>query len=505
MKGVLFAGAGAVLSVLAFPPFGYGFLIFFGVALFLAAIRTAESPRNGLFLGLLYGIAFWGGLMWWLIELHWTALLLAPVQALFTAALGWWLARFDHLEGTRWVLIAVGTWAIMEIFRYQIPVGGQEWGAVGYSLSRYGIARGFASSIGTTGVTVLAVCVGAVTALGLTRARPGRSPLLLLVPVAILLVANTFERFVDRSDGNGVSIAIVQGATPCPFGFCPPNQRLRTYEQHLALTRTIAPGSADLVVWPESSTGSNNADPILNPEVGAAIGAEARRIGAWILVGGDRHFSETHWLNVNVLINPDGVVVGEYQKQHGVPFGEFVPLRAFFTRLIPELHRVPRDMIPGDGAVVFDIGPPGIVGSYRLGSVISWEGGFSRYSREHVTLGANLMVVATNNDSYGPDAPTSLQFTGMTRMRAAELGVPVAHAAVTGRSVVIDRSGSFFTELSGLGTQEIVRASVVPSGPSLYARTGDVVMIGVALLGLLIWWRTRSTLVVSPVLVDEEE
>jgi apolipoprotein N-acyltransferase len=264
------------------------------------------------------------------------------------------------------------------------------------------------------------------------------------------------------------------------------------------LTRQIEPGSADLIVWSEGSTGSSNADPVQNPEIGEAIAAEARRIGAWILVGSDRPVSDTHWINANVVFDPGGQIVGEYEKQHPVPFGEYIPWRPLFE-WIPDLDQVPRDMIPGDGPVVFDLGQ-----GVRLGSVISFEGGFGRYPRQHADAGANLIVVATNEGSYGT-TPGSDQFIGMTRMRAAELGSPVIHAAVTGKSVLIDGSGAFASNTSGLGTMEIVSATVYPYARSIYAATGDLLMYFLALVGVVTWWRVARPLVASAPETDEEE
>ena len=106
-------------------------------------------------------------------------------------------------------------------------------------------------------------------------------------------------------------------------------------------------------------------------------------------------------------------------------------------------------------------------GQLQIGSVISFEGGFSRYPRQHVEAGANLIVVATNEGSYGT-TPGSDQFIGMTRMRAAELGLDVVHAAVTGKSTFIDASGAY-GETTGLGTQEILYGVVAGRTPSLYA------------------------------------
>jgi apolipoprotein N-acyltransferase len=92
----------------------------------------------------------------------------------------------------------------------------------------------------------------------------------------------------------------------------------------------------------------------------------------------------------------------------------------------------------------------------------------------------------------------------MTRMRAAELGMPVIHAAVTGKSVFIGKSGELTSETTGLGTMEILTGLVVPSGKSIYATTGDVVMILAAVLGVVTWWRNRGPLVVSALATDEE-
>jgi apolipoprotein N-acyltransferase len=215
-------------------------------------------------------------------------------------------------------------------------------------------------------------------------------------------------------------------------------------------------------------------------------------------VGSDRPLNETHWVNANVLFAPDGEIVGEYQKQHPVPFGEYIPFRPLFE-WIPDLDQVPRDMIPGDGPVVFDLG-----NGVRLGSVISFEGGFSRYMREQADAGANVLAVLTNEGSYGT-TPGSAQFIGMTRMRAAELDLDVIHAAVTGKSTIIAAGGAIEEE-TGLGTREILYG-VVAGRPraSIYAAAGDLLMYLLALVGAVTWWRMARPLVASAPESDEEE
>ena len=509
MKPVVYVVVGALLSVLAFPPFGVGPLILPGLWLLLTALRQTGSGKQGFWLGFLWGLVFWGGLMWWLGLLHLATLVLIPGQALFTGFFGWWLARWNRLEGAPWLLMAVGGWAIMELVRYRFPVGGMEWGAAGYAPSGLSFAMAVASVVGTTGLTVLLVAVSGLLVLEVNHKTSWMARLVVIVPVVLVLAAVLPNPFVayDIDLADRTPFAIVQGSTPCPFEHCPPDERLRTFHQHLELTRTIQPGEVMLVVWPESSSGGVDADPVQNPEIRELVAEEARRLEAWIMLGTDRPVSETHWINANVLFDPTGEIVGEYRKQLPVPFGEWIPFRPFFTRLISDLSRVPRDMIPGEGPVIFDL-PADLSTAapydMQMGSVISWEGGFSRFARDHARLGADILVVATNNDSYGPTSPTADQFIGMTRMRAAELGLPVVHAAVSGKSVMIHSDGRLATAKTTLGIGEVLYGEMHTGSTSMYARIGDVLMILAAASVPVVWLRQRG-LVPSTVPSDEEE
>ncbi|MDX1746053.1 MAG: nitrilase-related carbon-nitrogen hydrolase, partial [Halobacteriales archaeon] len=192
----------------------------------------------------------------------------------------------------------------------------------------------------------------------------------------------------------------------------------------------------------------------------------AERIGAALLAGGDRPLSDTEWVNANVVFETDGEIVDEYTKRHPVPFGEYIPLRPLFE-WIPDLSQVPRDMIRGPDAVVFDLG----FGPF--GSVISFESSFSRYARDTINDGARMIVVATSQASY-PFSNASDQLIGMTRMRSAELGVDVVHSAVTGRSTFITDAG-VVGEKTGLATTELLYGTVEmrESGRTVYTLVGD--------------------------------
>lgn len=459
----LLALLGAGVSVLAFPPFGVWPLAAVGPAIWLVGLRRVMRPAQGFGVGLVYGLGFFGALIWWISELGLEALTpLVISQALYAGIFGWVVTRLVRPRDSHvWWLAVTGLWAAFEFIRYRFPVGGFEWGALGYAASDVTAARDVARWIGTTGLTT--ILMAAAAGLSTLRWRVAA------VPVAMAAGVFLAGWALPPIPGDGtVPVAIVQGSTPCPFEHCA-NERYGTMLQHLESTRTIDRGAVDLVVWSEGSTGSVDADPINAPEVGRAIGDEAARIGAWMVVGGDRPISETHWFNANVVFSPEGEIVGEYRKQHPVPFGEYIPARPLFE-WIPALDQVPRDMIPGSGPVVFDLG------DYDLGTVISFEGGFSGYAREMVHEGADLLVVATNEGSYGT-TPASDQFIGMTRMRSAETGLDLIHAAVTGKSVIIT-DGGVLGETTGLGTQEVLYGQVRPRPAlqTMYVRLGDWVM-----------------------------
>ncbi|MET0695974.1 MAG: hypothetical protein ABWZ58_00990, partial [Acidimicrobiia bacterium] len=186
MIGGLLVLAGAALSALAFPRIGPGWLILPGIALFLAGLRMARSRAQGLLYGALYGLTFFGGLIWWIGELGLVAVVpLVVAFAGFHVLYGWWLSGYNDRTPGIWLALAVGGWALMELIRSYFPFNGFEWGAPGYALSDQAWARALAPLYGTSGITVLTVLVAA-TAVALTFRH--RKWMLLGVPLAVIAV-----------------------------------------------------------------------------------------------------------------------------------------------------------------------------------------------------------------------------------------------------------------------------------------------------------------------------
>ena len=97
-------------------------------------------------------------------------------------------------------------------------------------------------------------------------------------------------------------------------------------------------------------------------------------MGAPLIVGGNLDIDDDHYKVMALLVSADGEVVDAYQKTHLVPFGEFLPARAALD-WIPILDQIPRDAIPADHPVIFDLD-----GS-KVATVISFEGDFGSLVR----------------------------------------------------------------------------------------------------------------------------
>ena len=381
----------ALMAWAAFPPLGWGWLAPLALAPLLAALRRAHTRRGAALAGLSFGVLFYGSLTFWLsiIGLY-VVIGMAVVMGLFTMAYGAALWSARDWEPVPWALTATGLWAGMELIRARFPLGGFRWGDLGYALADISWFRSAAEFVGTSGLTVIAISLSAGVAIMVADRKQPWQP---LAGAAVLagLVALSGAVASDPTDGEILQVAVVQASTPCPGSHCV-NENQATFDRHLEVTRTLIPNRFDLVVWAESSA-QYQGDPITNPDRRDQLAEQARRLNSHILVGTSRSVSETEWINANVVFSPEGEIVGEYLKQHPVPFGETVPAREFFD-FIPDIARVPRDMVPGDGPVVFE------VDGFTMGSVISFEGGFAAEPRGEARAGAQFLVIATNESTY---------------------------------------------------------------------------------------------------------
>ena len=467
---------GGILT-LAFPEPDLFPLAWLALAPVLAVTRACGARRSFL-VWFVFGLGFMGTLLYWISIVGWAAwAALVLMESIYYGLFGaLWAIASRHRIAALHVLAAAALWVAVEYLRSIVPVVGFTWGELAQSQHNAPFLLRSASYGGGWAVAFLLVAVNALIAEAWRSVRAGKwgrgvaevltSALLLAAP--LLIPAN-------EARGNTTRVAIVQGNVPRGFEGDVFDKETEIIASHKRLTEDLASEDPDLVVWPESAMGL---DPERNEDARNDLRDAARAVDATMLVGGNTDVGTDHYQVKVFEVSPDGEIVDSYQKRHLVAFGEFVPARDKLD-WIPMLDQVPRDAQPGDEPKVFDL-PDGPVGT-----VISFEGDFGSLVRESVAEGGRLLVVATNTSTWG-ESWASAQHVAFSQVRAAENGVWVVHAALSGISAFIDPEGRVVSSTPLWTATTLVRDVRFSESATFYARTGDWLPWGSAVLGLLL-------------------
>lgn len=456
----LIAAASGVLGMLAFPSFGYWPLAIMSVAGLCIAVHD-QRPRVGAVLGLVYGAAMFAPM------LHWSAtyvgappwLLLVFSQSWFTAALGAVLPVLQRRAV--WPLTAASAWVLDEALRSRFPFGGFSWGRWAFSQSesplRWWIAVGGAPLL-SFAVTFAGTCTAALL---LAESRRWR---LVAACGLVALAGGSVLSGIAVRPGNHtptVQVAAIQGSVP-DRGLEFNARRRQVLDNHVAQTLALAaditagkkPRPA-LVLWPENAS---DIDPLANSDAAAVIQKAADAVGVPILVGGLLDGpGPTHIRNVGIVWGPTGSArpgPGEmYVKRHPVPFGEYIPLRKIARWVSTKVDLVGHDMVGGQGNGLLVTTP------FPVGDAICFEVAYDGLVRSSVDAGAQLLVVQTNNATFGHSDETWQQLA-MSRLRAIEYGRTVVQVATSGKSAIFGPDGRTLVESGDLFTPDILDAQV---------------------------------------------
>jgi len=467
--------AAGAIATLAFPEPDVAPLAWVALAPLLVAARGAPL-RRGLGLGLIYGFGFFGVLLYWQSLVGWLAwALLVTLQSLFIALFGGaWAVASRRSNAIVRIAVGAALWVAVEYLRSVIPLGGFTWGQLVQSqhdltwfIRTAAWAGGWAVSLQVAVLNGLAAELWACIRARRTRLAPaylGAVVAVVAAPAALPSVAAGGER---------ARLALVQGNVERNFEGDFTDYVSDLVGRHGRLTAGLAGASPDLVVWPESAVAL---DPYRNAGIRRALTAAARAVDAPMLVGSELDIDESHRKVVVVHVARDGQLEGFYQKRHHVPFGEYIPLRPLFD-WIPMLDQIPQDAVSGPGPEVFDLaGGP-------VATVISFEGDFGSLVRESMAAGGRLLVVATNTSTFGYTW-NSAQHVAFSQIRAVENGVWVAHGALSGISAFIRPDGTVAASTPLWTATTLVGDVAFATRATFYARTGDWLPLGSALVAL---------------------
>jgi apolipoprotein N-acyltransferase len=447
--GWVLAIGGGLLCQLAFPDPGWWPLAPAAVAMLTLACWGA-SARRGAGLGLAFGLAFFVPLLSWsgvyVGKAPWFAL--AVLQSLYLAVLGAAVAVALRGSARRRPVPAAGIvaalWVGQEALRDRTPYGGFPWGRLAFSQADSPL--GHLAAVGGAPLVTFAVALaGSLLAVAVVRAldhaRAVTAGLALVGALAVAVVGLAVPLPVA---GPTVRVAGIQGDVP-EAGLDFNAERRAVLDNHARVTRELAardaPGRApapDLVVWPENGS---DLDPFLQKDARSVIDGAVAAIGAPTLVGAVLQRPADRLTNASIVWTP-GAGPGElYAKRHPVPFAEYIPSRNFYRALSSKVDLVRQDFVAGHRVGTLDLGPA------KVGVAICFEVAYDGLVRDTVRGGADLLVVQTNNATFGR-TDEAVQQLAMSRLRAIEHGRAVAHVSTVGVSALIAPDGTMLTTSS---------------------------------------------------------
>ena len=468
-----------VAAGLAWQPFALWPLLLVGVPA-LTLLARGSRPRRAFGLGYLFGLAMLTVTISWVHVLGWwVAALLIVFMALFFGVLGLALSRVTRLRW--WPVPAAACWVAVELAYSSFPFGGFGWTRLAYAAVDTPL-NGWLPVVGVAGVSFLVALAGQVVAwvVLLVRERPPRV-LPRVLPAVLVLVAlgaagvglRSFQVEPLAGREGSVTVGVVQGNVPgrgieaLGRARTVTNNHLSESVDLMARARLGQSAVPDFLLWPENST---DIDPLLDAITRTTVASAAAVAGVPILVGAvtegpgpdERQTTAVWW---DPLRGP----LATYHKRNLVPFGEWIPFRDQLLPIVPILREVGSQSVPGTTPGVLDVSVDGR--PLKVGDVICFELAYDATVHQTMTNGAQVLVVQSNNATYGGTGQIEQQFA-ITRARAMESRREIAVATTNSVSGFIDRDGRVEDR-----TSEFTSAGFVKEMPLRSALT-PAVLIG---------------------------
>jgi apolipoprotein N-acyltransferase len=249
---------------------------------------------------------------------------------------------------------------------------------------------------------------------------------------------------------------------------------VRIFEDMMVLSARPSVRQPDVIIWPESSLpflldespeALNRIGDMLSPGQSLLAGSIRRERDASCKECPERYFTSI------LAINDAGLVVGRYDKWRLVPGGEYLPLAWLLEPMgFRKVVNLPESFSAGPGPLTLNvagIGPAAMLICYE---VIFPHQLVPDEERPR-------WIVNVTNDGWFGKSVGPYQHLAQVRMRAVEQGVPVARAANTGISALIDSKGRVLAQ-STLELRDIVESGLPGQiSPTFYARLGDYCLL----------------------------
>lgn len=423
------------MLILSFPKFNCYLLAYVALVPLLVCLKRSRSTLHAMIYGFMCGLIYMGGVLFWVnilsrwaglwVNLAWLAL--AVFQAVFIAIFsGAYKISFDKYPKYS-LLAAPLLWVFIEWIRSLGPYG-VTGGGLGYSQTELLPILQVASIASVYGISFIIVMVNEA----ITKTILERKARYLALAILVLLASFLFGYYrisTFRESGKPIEIAVIQANidqdVKMDFGLA-----FQIVDTHENMSRKALSQHPDLVIWPETAVTTYLLE---SNKILPGIRKLVRESGAYYLIGTPYREKDKIYNSV-VAFSKAGELIGRYDKQRLVPFGEYLPLRPLFYSLLQENPLFAEDYNGDPRPAIIDIGIA------KVGVVICFESTLPYMVRDRVRRGAQFILVATN-DAWFFDTAACYQHIQAARLRAVENNMYVVQAANTGISAIIDPLG----------------------------------------------------------------
>lgn len=490
---VVVACAGGLLLRTSFPAPGIWPFAFLGLALILFSLR-GRGFWTGVLVGFVAGATLWGSLIFWLTlylgPIPWLALctlmtLWVGLSCGVIAVIYRWSDAFGS-AGLRYALVPAliaAVWSARETLASSWPYGGFSWARLAYSQAQSPFGHSV-SWVGTAGVSFL---IAFVTALGVAiLVSPLRRAMVMwgaiVVGLALLPVFGTTSVGTMR-------ILVAQGNSNA--GLFAQHEPGDILADHVSATLEAQGDprarNIDAIVWPENAA---DIDPLQSPVAAATLSEVSRTFDAPVVTGTITNPRNDEFFNSSLVWMHGQGVLGQYDKMRPVPFAEYMPNRAFFRALVPDLvDLVGRDYSFGTRSNVVT------VAGVPVGISICFDITDNTLTTRMVDRGAQVIFAQTNNADFGT-TDENLQQLAIARLTAMETGRTVINDSTVGLTAVLASDGTTQSELQPYQTGYLiadVTLSTTVTPAVLIGRSVELVICACALAGLVaVAWQSRK-------------
>ncbi|MDI9313739.1 MAG: apolipoprotein N-acyltransferase [Hydrotalea sp.] len=263
---------------------------------------------------------------------------------------------------------------------------------------------------------------------------------------------------------------------------------LKKLSQDKLRTKPAGKVEATLIVWPESSIPAD----ISHNNAAARFVTNFMGDNDALLLGTLRTDDVGQVYNSMMLLNNRGEVLATYDKHHLVPFGEYVPFGAV-AKKIGFLPVAARNIDLAAGARPRPITLPfGKNQGFSFAPLICFEVAFPPMVRRFVDGAPQKMdaIINITDDAWFGAGIGPIQHLFMAQLRAAENGLPLYRAAMTGVSAVIDSHGRVVEKI-GFNTRGVIDRLILPPSKTMpfyaaHRRAMDNGLVAVLSLALLV-------------------